>query len=947
VDGIEVVEVGGDSDGTFTTGDARIAAGAYDYTLVKGNRAGDKNWYLTSESNNPVNPVVDVNTKTDVSGDRSGSPVTVEQGGQLTVSGNGKVGRQGTGENDTSVLNHDGHLAVEQGGTVLGNIDARDNATLDLGTQGGATSTVSGGVMMEKHASGVFDSVNIGGKGVSLGDESSLTTGKHTFISTTSGNGISMSGNTRLRVNGSHVYSQKNAGIELGGATPQHALPVGIITSQREVELVDATIQGLKAAAIEAKSGLNTIDVTGNSQLLSGNHTLLDTAKAATVALTMSDAQQGDIINQGVSHVVLNQGAHLTGAMQNVTDTQLASGSEWDLTGDSTLTQGLTNAGVVSIAHGGQVGTNLTVDGNYTAQNGHLIMNTRLGDDNSLTDKLVVKGNTRGNTLVTINNAGGTGAKTVDGIEVVSVGGQSDGTFVSTGRITAGEFDYTLARGAGDEAKNWYLSSQLTGPAPGPQPVKVDKDVQPGTRWHLQGATQVNGNMRNSGDVSVATGQTTPGNTLTVNGNYIGNNGLLDFNSRLEGDASLTDKLVVKGDTSGRTQVQVNNLGGTGAKTLNGIELIDVGGKSDGDFISTGRITAGAYDYTLQRGMGQNNKNWYLDSELTTTPPQPGPTPVIHHIVRPEAGTYSANMQASNTLFAMDLQDRTSTEAGARHSNGLWLRQQGGYNRFHDNSGQLTVTSNRYVAQLGSDLLRWSSNGTDQTVFGLMAGYGSSHSQSSSQVSGYLSKGSVQGYSTGAYWTWRANAAEQTGLYTDSWLQYNWFNNDVNGERIAAEHYKSSGASASLELGDAILLGTSGSRSEMTRFFIEPHAQAIWMGVKADRHTEANGTTVKSEGENNLQTHLGMRAYLEKWFDSGVGYKPYVDINWIHNTRAFGAKMNGVSGTVEGARNVGEMGIGIEGNVSRSLALTASVSQQLGAQGYSDTSGELGMKYTF
>lgn len=65
------------------------------------------------------------------------------------------------------------------------------------------------------------------------------------------------------------------------------------------------------------------------------------------------------------------------------------------------------------------------------------------------------------------------------------------------------------------------------------------------------------------------------------------------MNTVLNGDDSVTDKLVVEGDTSGTTAVTVNNAGGTGAKTLNGIELIHVDGKSEGEFVQAGRIVAG------------------------------------------------------------------------------------------------------------------------------------------------------------------------------------------------------------------------------------------------------------------------------------------------------------------------------------------------------------------
>ncbi|EKM9178634.1 autotransporter outer membrane beta-barrel domain-containing protein [Escherichia coli] len=65
-----------------------------------------------------------------------------------------------------------------------------------------------------------------------------------------------------------------------------------------------------------------------------------------------------------------------------------------------------------------------------------------------------------------------------------------------------------------------------------------------------------------------------PGNVLTVNGNYTGNNGLMTFNATLGGDNSPTDKMNVKGDTQGNTRVRVDNIGGVGAQTVNGIKAL-------------------------------------------------------------------------------------------------------------------------------------------------------------------------------------------------------------------------------------------------------------------------------------------------------------------------------------------------------------------------------------
>ena len=90
-------------------------------------------------------------------------------------------------------------------------------------------------------------------------------------------------------------------------------------------------------------------------------------------------------------------------------------------------------------------------------------MNTALGDDSSATDKLVVTGDTAGTTRLYVNNFHGSGTTTVNGIEVISVGGQSDGLFTLENRALAGAYEYFLHQDEGD----WYLRSAL---APEPEP---------------------------------------------------------------------------------------------------------------------------------------------------------------------------------------------------------------------------------------------------------------------------------------------------------------------------------------------------------------------------------------------------------------------------------------------------------------------------------------------
>ncbi|XBS70789.1 autotransporter outer membrane beta-barrel domain-containing protein [Acerihabitans sp. KWT182] len=222
----------------------------------------------------------------------------------------------------------------------------------------------------------------------------------------------------------------------------------------------------------------------------------------------------------------------------------------------------------------------------------------------------------------------------------------------------------------------------------------------------LNGFSQTIPSVSNAGVINLNGADA--GTELTVAGNYTGNNGRLNFNAKLSDDASDSERLIVQGDTSGDTTVTVNNAGGSGAQTIDGIELISVTGASDGEFIQSGRIVAGAYDYTLERGTGVNAANWYLNSSLTPSEPIPDPHPDPGDMVeRPEDSSYGANLAAANTLFAASRDTRSVLTTyidpitGQQQTTSLWMTNTGGHNRSRDDSGQLKTQSNRYVLQLG------------------------------------------------------------------------------------------------------------------------------------------------------------------------------------------------------------------------------------------------------
>ncbi|NMZ60479.1 autotransporter outer membrane beta-barrel domain-containing protein [Pseudomonas nitroreducens] len=497
--------------------------------------------------------------------------------------------------------------------------------------------------------------------------------------------------------------------------------------------------------------------------------------------------------------------------------------------------------------------------------------------------------------------------------------------------------------------------------------------------------------------------------TLTVDGDFSGG-GHLVMNTYLGDDTSETDKLAITGSTSGETRVTVNNTTGLGDETEQGIEMITVGGTSAGEFKSD-RVTAGGYEYVLRRGgsfVGSTgaDSDWFLTSykpndpdpedpppvdpppvdpppvdpppvdpppvdppgpvdptpedpdPVDPAPEQPGPVDPApkpsdkDRVRQPEGGSYTANIAAANTMFLHRLHDRTGNltyvdpDTGKEVTSMLWMRNVDGSTRWEDSTGQLKTEANRYVLQIGSDLYRKQTDNGDW-VLGVMAGYANGNSTTKSRVTGYRSRGEIDGYSLGVYGTWYENKDDENGAYVDSWILYNEFDADVKGDQLAKESYDLKGITASIEAGKTFEV----AKTESASYYVQPQAQVVYMGVKADSHREANGTKVTGKGDGNVMTRLGARAAVrsnqEGGFANTYGVEPYLETNWIHNSKDFGAKMGSSKFEMDGASDIFEVKLGATSKVNSRVNVWGEVGKQFGDNGYRDQAVTLGLKVNF
>ncbi|MFD1260014.1 autotransporter family protein [Entomomonas asaccharolytica] len=429
-----------------------------------------------------------------------------------------------------------------------------------------------------------------------------------------------------------------------------------------------------------------------------------------------------------------------------------------------------------------------------------------------------------------------------------------------------------------------------------------------------------NGTVNNAGLIKLSNGVV--GEKWTIQGNYHGDNGLISFDTTLGDDNSPTDHLSITGDTSGTTYVRVNNVGGIGAETLNGIELINIAGSSDGEFKQQGRIVAGAYDYTLRRGEGANASNWYLTSYLSPTDPSTS-------AVRPEAGAYLGILE-NQAAFNHSFHDRQQMLDNQYQSS--WLRVN--YNRGKSRAAnQITNRTDQYLVQLGTDLYQ-----KDNFHFGVMGGYVASDINAHSRLQAIDAKAKSKGYSAGIYGTWYDQTNDQGGLYVDSYALYNWFDNKVNGHGQPEEKFKTRGYTLSAETGYGFII----KHSAKTEWQLEPQAQLIYNNFRSKGLTERNGTHVRLGGDDNITSRLGIRLQGKR-----DGFQPFVTFNYWHNTQNAEISMNNVDLTSDRARNIFEIKTGGQIAINKSLTAYGQLSGQLGSHSTKAYGGSIGIKYNW
>lgn len=459
--------------------------------------------------------------------------------------------------------------------------------------------------------------------------------------------------------------------------------------------------------------------------------------------------------------------------------------------------------------------------------------------------------------------------------------------------------------------------------------------VGSGGTLDANGFAQTVASLGNAGTVNIGKSGVA-GNTLTVTGDYTGTGGTVQLNTKLEDDNSITDKLHVTGNASGTSSLKVTNTGGMGAKSENGIRVVQVDGVSEGGAFTLGNsVSAGAYEYVLQKGGAVSpDEHWYLVSRFDCRLDNSCVNP--DDIYRPGVSNYISGQRINTEMGQLQmasLHQRVGEHRTLPLEKQSWARTY--YSRLdEDGKTRFGYDANLYGLQIGQELMarQTGDGGTARAAISFDYARGDADFEDRMRPQADLNRdtGNLKSdnWALGGYLT----KTWQNGAYVDVVGQLAWVKN-----KYATKNWDKTG-DAVKQTGWRVGLSAEGGYplwKNDSNWLLEGQGQLSYQYTKYKSFTDAV-SEIDGYGADSLRGRLGLRMsspLLEKEKDKG---QLYALLNMYYDfLNPDGVKIGNGDGSYTRVserygRTWGEIGLGIQGWVSKSTSVFGDVRYQRG-----------------
>ena len=710
--------------------------------------------------------------------------------------------------------------------------------------------------------------------------------------------------------------SNKNNTLVLNTGSSLNGDVISTGSTGNSLTLVGAGIEDSNFVGLNKGDGFASVKMEGESWTLTGDLDVIGSGDSLQV-------NSGDLTLAGT---VSNSGNTLVTKDASL---QLGNGQK-----TASLSGGLKNNGTVIFNQGNNstFATDMTGSGKVEKVDSHTLT---LTGKNSYTGDTVLHG---GTTLVA--NGATLGVKNSNATVTVENGA----TFA-----TAGEVNNNIHVLAGGTLAAWNA-------------------VQGNATLSAAAVDTINGNVANGGKLLLSAANNSVGNNFTINGDYTGSAGSqIVLNSTLGEDNAPTDHLTITGSSFGQSGVSVSNMGGLGAQTVNGMEIVRVGGSSEAQLTLAKPVVAGAYEYNLyQHGDG----NWYLESKATPSDIPADDTDTDNggntdngsntdnggntdngsntdnggntdngsnsgpEVMAPEVGAYLGNYLAAQSMFLHKRDDRDQITFRNEEDLNTWMYVKGRYHENNAGGDKVSYDTTTTVLQVGSDFM---SKPMDNGILraGGMFGAGQAKTHSDAKHNVRDAQGKVDGFNVGLYATWQEDQKLRLGSYVDTWAAYSWYNNKVTSNRND-EDYDSEGFAASVEVGHAWVIDSENERT----WKIEPQAQVIYSYLDQENHTDRDGVRITTLDNDGLFGRLGVKSsYFEQ--KDVKAWQPYVAVNWLKGAGQNDLAFNGEAVSNDTPEDRGQLELGVTGNLNETTTLSLRASGEWGENSYAAYGGHI------
>ncbi len=863
--------------------------------------------------------------------------VSINNSGQITGSGDGMLIQTGgqritLNNNQNALINStgaDGINIVKMGGEIknAGKISGAENG-IKLEKDSGTVNidNTQTGVVEGKTALSADTTVQVVNNGIFSGSTDNGVKLSNVGISNVENNGTVEGVKNGVIVTDNHSVQLINAGLIKGA---ESAIT---FASNQTNTLTLKTGSVLDGDVISSNSKTNTLSLSGQGSEDSNFRGLTEGDGFASMTMNGTEwALTGnvDVIGSGDSIKVNKGKLTFAGDVKNGAGNTLVANNTTLQLGDGvntgSLTGTVTNNGTFIFNQGSDstFTSDMTGSGSVEKVDANLLT---LTGNNSYTGNTLLRS---GTTLVAEGaNLGGDG-------NTATITVQDGATFASAGTVNN---NVDILSGGVLASWNAVSGNSATSTAT---------------------ANTINGNVTNSGTLQISGLNNYVGNNYTINGDYTGVSGSkIVMNSILGDDSSATDRLTINGNSAGESGISLSNIGGLGAQTVNGIEVISVAGNSDASFTLAKPAVVGAWEYNLNQ---KSDGNWYLESK--TPPSDDGQndgddnsndgdndssndggnnggndgnnTPVAPEVMAPEVGAYLGNYLAAQDMFLHKRDDRDQLTLRNDEDLNTWMYVKG---RYHENDvagGKVNYDTTQYVMQVGSDFI---SKKMDTGVLhsGMMFGAGQAKTDSTARHNSRSAQGKVDGVNVGFYATWQEDQQLRKGSYIDSWASFGWYHNKLRSDGRSNESYNSHGFAASLEAGHAWIVD---SESERT-WKIEPQIQAVYSYLDQENHTDADGVRISTLDNDSILGRVGVKTSYFNQKDVQA-WQPYVAVNWLKGAGQNDIAFNGEAFSNDTPDDRGQLELGVTGKLNETTLISLRASGEWGENSYDAYGGHI------